>query len=61
MTPEQIAERFGTGALERLYDVIFDRPVHEMADWILSFYTEHEIQGWLNQLQEDEDENRNAN
>ena len=60
MTPEQIAERFGTGALERLYDVIFDRPVHEMADWILSFYTEHEIQGWLNQLQEDENENTNA-
>ena len=60
MTPEQIAEQFGDESLARLYDVILDRPVHEMADWILSFYTEHEIQGWLNQLQEDEDENANA-
>ena len=61
MTPEQIAERFGTSALERLYDVILDRSTYDMVAWILSFYTEHEIQGWLNQLQEDEDENRNAN
>jgi hypothetical protein len=61
MTPEQIAERFGTSALERLYDVILDRSTYDLVEWILSFYTEHEIQGWLNQLQEDEDENANAN
>jgi hypothetical protein len=61
MTPEEIAKRFGTSALERLYDVILDRSTYDMVAWILSFYTEHEIQGWLNQLQEDEDENRNAN
>ena len=61
MTPEEIARRFGAGALERLYDVILDRSTYDMVAWILSFYTEHEIQGWLNQLQEDEDENANAN
>ena len=60
MNPEDIAKQFGDESLARLYDVIFDRPVHEMADWILSFYTEHEIQGWLNQLQEDENEDANA-
>ena len=61
MTSEEIAERFGTSALERLYDVILDRSTYDLVAWILSFYTEHEIQGWLNQLQEDEDENANAN
>ena len=56
MNPEDIAQRFGDESLARLYDVIFDRPVHEMADWILSFYTPPQIAQWLLELQEDEDE-----
>ncbi len=60
MNPEEIAQRYGDEALARLYDVIFDRSIHDMADWILSFYTPAQIAQWLLQLQEDDDENTNA-
>ena len=56
MNPEDIAKRFGDESLCRLYDVIFDRPVHEMANWILSYQSEDEIKAWLDQLNEDDDE-----
>ena len=34
MTPEDIKHHFGADALNKLYDVILDQPVHELADWI---------------------------
>jgi len=54
MNPEDIKAKFGKAALNRLYDVIFDRPVHEMADWILSFHSEQEIKEWIDQLYKDD-------
>lgn len=56
MNPEDIAERFGDESLARLYDCILQNPVHDLADWILSFYTPPQIAQWLLELQEDEDE-----
>ena len=56
MNPEDIKAKFGKAALNRLYDVIFDRSVHDMADWILSFHSEQEIKEWIDQLYEDEEE-----
>jgi hypothetical protein len=57
MKPSEIQQHFGRDALNLLYDVIMDRPVHEMADWILSYHTEKEIGEWLVQLKQDELEN----
>ena len=37
MTPEEIKQHFGEDALNKLYDVLLDRPVHALADWILSY------------------------
>ena len=56
MNPEDIAKRFGDESLRRLYDVIFDRPLYEMANWILMHQSEDEIKAWLDQLDEDDDE-----
>jgi hypothetical protein len=57
MKPSEIQQHFGRDALNLLYDVIMDRPVHEMADWILLYHTEKEIGEWLVQLKQDELEN----
>ena len=54
MNPEEIKHHFGADALNKLYDVILDRPVHELADWILSFHTEAQIAAWLMVLKQDE-------
>ena len=54
MKPDEIKTVFGEGALRTLYDVIFDRSVHDMADWILMYHDETEIKLWLEQLAEDE-------
>ena len=56
MTPEEIQARFGKEALEMLYDCILDRPVHELADWILSYHREPHIAEWLADLKADEEE-----
>ena len=57
MTPNQIEERFGIGALNMLYDCILQSPVHELANWILSYHTDEQIGDWVMQLKADmEDE-----
>ena len=56
MTPEEIVRHFGKDALDKLYGVIMDRPVHELADWILSYHTEKEVGKWLMVLKQDEQE-----
>ena len=56
MTPEEITKHFGKDALNKLYDVILDRPVHELADWVLLYQSEQEIGKWLLDLKEDEEE-----
>jgi len=35
-------------------------PVHDLADWILSFYTPPQIAQWLLELQEDENETQSS-
>ena len=54
MTPEEIKQHFGEDALNKLYDVLLDRPVHALADWILSYQSEKEIAQWVMQLRQDE-------
>jgi hypothetical protein len=57
MTPEEIEERYGKDALNMMYDCLLQNTVHGLADWILSTYTEQDIDAWITQLQEDmEDE-----
>ncbi len=56
MTPEEIEKHFGIDALNMLYDCLLDRPVHELADWILTFYSDEEIGKWVNQLKADREE-----
>lgn len=56
MTPEEITKHFGKDALNKLYDVILDRPVHELADWVLLYQSEQEIGKWLFELKQDEEE-----
>ena len=55
MTPKQIEERFGKKALEMLYDCLLQNPVHDLADWIISYHTEEQIVDWITQLIADED------
>jgi len=54
MTPKQIEERFGKKALEMLYDCLLQNPVHDLADWIISYHTEEQIVDWIYQLKADE-------
>jgi hypothetical protein len=54
MTPDEIAQRFGTGPLERLYDFILSAPSYELADWILSLYSPADIEKMINDLGETE-------
>ena len=56
MTPEQIEARFGKEALDKLYDCLLQNPVHELADWILMYHTEEQINMWITQLNVDEEE-----
>ena len=55
MTPEEIEKHFGKEALEMLYDNLLENPVHELADWILSYQTETEIARWISDLKTDEE------
>jgi hypothetical protein len=52
MTPKQIEERFGTQSLEMLYDYLLEFPVHELADWVLSYHTDEQIGDWIVQLKD---------
>jgi len=47
MTPEQIERMFGKEALEMLYDCLLQNPVHDLADWILSYHDEQQIGDWI--------------
>lgn len=55
MTPEEIKKHFGKEALDMLYDCILESPVHELADWILSYHEEKEIARWISDLKADEE------
>ena len=56
MTPEEIEKHFVKEALEMLYDCLLQNPVHELADWILSYHTGEQIGAWIRTLKEDEEE-----
>ena len=60
MNPEEIAERYGDECLALLYDCILQNPVHDLADWILSFYTPTQIAQWILDLQEDDNETQSS-
>lgn len=55
MRPEDIEAKFGAQALRDLYDVILDRSVRDLADWILVYQSEEKIAQWLKQLDEDKE------
>ena len=54
MTPSEISNRFGSDALDKLYDNILQSPAHMLADWVLSLHTEEQIGEWVEQLTEGE-------
>ena len=54
MTSAEIEKKFGKKAIEMLYDCILQNPVHELADWIISYHTEEQIVDWIYQLKADE-------
>jgi hypothetical protein len=56
MTPEEIKKHFGAEALDMLYDCVLQNPVHELADWILTFYSDEEVGKWINELKADQEE-----
>ena len=56
MTPEEIEARYGKEALDKLYDCLLQNPVHELADWILMYHTEEQINMWITQLNVDEED-----
>lgn len=60
MKPEEIVQHFGEEGLRQLQDVILDRPMRQVANWVLEFYTEQQIGEWLVQLRQDEEEGEKA-
>jgi ribosomal protein S27AE len=54
MMPAEIVQHFGKDALKQLRDVIMDRPIHEIADWVLMYQSEEDIANWLVDLRQDE-------
>jgi hypothetical protein len=54
VNPKEIKQHFGEDALSLLYEAILDRPTRDLADWILSMYTEQQIGEWVVQLKQDE-------
>jgi hypothetical protein len=56
MTPENIKRMFGEDSLNMLYDCLLQNPVHELADWILSYHDEQQIGDWIFGLKADEEE-----
>jgi len=56
MTPEEIKKHFGEDALNMLYDCLLQNPVHELADWILSYHDEQQIGDWIFGLKADQEE-----
>ena len=58
MTPEEIKKHFGEEALNMLYDSIFQNALHDLANWILSMYTEQDIKEWVDQLNKDAEDDQ---
>jgi len=56
MTPENIKRMFGEDSLNMLYDCLLQNPVHDLADWILSYHDEQQIGDWIFGLKADEEE-----
>ena len=57
MTSTEIKLMFGEEALNMLYDCLLQNPVHDLADWILSYHDEQQIGDWIVGLKSDmEDE-----
>ena len=56
MTPEEIQTRFGKEALEMLYDCILQNTTYALADWILEYHTEKQIDEWIAGLKADEED-----
>ena len=56
MTPEEIEARYGKDSLDMIYDVLLQNPVHELADWILSYHDEQQIGDWIFGLKADQEE-----
>jgi sporulation-control protein spo0M len=54
VNPEEIKQHFGEDALELIYEVLLDTSARDLADWILSMYTEQQIGEWVMQLRQDE-------
>jgi hypothetical protein len=58
MTPEEIEERYGKDVLNMIYDGLVNRPVHELADWILALYSDEEVDTWVKYLKAREEEEK---
>lgn len=56
MTPEKIKAMFGEDSLNMLYDCLLQNPVHDLADWILSYHDEQQIGDWIVGLKTDQEE-----
>jgi hypothetical protein len=56
MTPEEIQARFGKEALGMLYDCILQNTTYALADWILEYHTEKQIDEWIAGLKADEED-----
>ena len=50
MTPSEISNRFGSDALDKLYDNMLQTPAHVLVDWVLWYLSEEEIRVWVEQL-----------
>jgi hypothetical protein len=56
MTSAEIKLMFGEEALNMLYDCLLQNPVHDLADWILSYHDEQQIGDWIVGLKSDEED-----
>ena len=56
MTSTEIKLMFGEEALNMLYDCLLQNPVHDLADWILSYHDEQQIGDWIVGLKSDEED-----
>ena len=56
MTPEEIQTRYGKEALGMLYDCILQNTTYALADWILKYHTEKQIDEWIAGLKADEED-----
>lgn len=50
MSPDEISSRFGSDALDMLYDSMLQTPTHVLVDWVLSYLNEEEVREWVTRL-----------